>query len=76
MFLTRQQRFSLPLFESVFAEACGMSSSERKSWTLDAAKIQALATSEEFLKYSQDQTTNTAMVKGRLRTAREALCSQ
>lgn len=76
VFLTKQQRFSLPLFESVFAGACGLSSMDRESWVLDASKIQALASSEEFIKYSQDQTTNTAMVKGRLSAARVALCAQ
>jgi len=72
LFLTRQQRFSLPLFESVFAAAAHRLEVDG-TWRLDPDAVRALAASEEFQGFSQEQTTNTSNVKGRLAVARRLL---
>lgn len=72
LLLTRQQRFSLPLFESVFA-AAARQLERNQSWRLDPESVRALSTSEEFQRFSQEQTTNTSNVKGRLGVARDLL---
>ncbi len=71
-FLTKQQRFSLPLFEAVFVAAAKKFKSN-ESWTLDPDLVRDLADSEEFQVFAQEQTTNTSNVKGRLRIAEEIL---
>jgi len=72
LFLTRQGKFSVPFFEAVFAAVC-LRLEEEPSWTLDPASVGELAVSDDFAKYSQEQTTDTSNVKGRLRVAREIL---
>lgn len=69
LFLTKQQRFSLPLFESVFA-AASEALEEDEDWTLSAEDLVDLAEDEDFQRFSQEQTTNTTHVKGRLAAAR------
>jgi len=71
-FLTPQGRFSLPLFESVFAAAGQLRDSPRK-WELNPETVDAIKSDSQFLEYSQEQTTNTSNVKGRLRVARDFL---
>ncbi|MBH0109176.1 DUF262 domain-containing protein [Salinibacterium sp. NG22] len=71
-FLTKQQRFSLPFFEAVFAVAAKKFESG-EAWTLDAELLQELADSEEFQGFTQEQTTNTSHVKGRLNVAERVL---
>lgn len=71
-FLTRQQRFSLPLFESVFAAACNLRGQIGSS-DLDQSQVQAIAGDEDFIKYSSEQTTTTSNVKGRLGVGRRIL---
>lgn len=68
-FLTPQGRFSVPLFESVFAAASQLRDG-RADWTLETSTIESIKSNEEFLTFSQEQTTNTSNVKGRLRVAK------
>ncbi len=72
LYLTRQQRFSLPLFESVFAASAAKLDSDPE-WSLSPDAVAELAADEDFQRYSQDQTTNTSNVKGRLTAARRVL---
>ena len=72
-FLTPQGRFSLPLFESVFAAAGQLNDAQHTPWSLDAATVDRIKTDQEFLTFSQAQTTDTSNVKGRLRVAKDFL---
>jgi len=71
-FLTRQGRFSLPLFEAVFAAAAKKLEREA-DWTISADALHELASSSDFQKHASEQTTNTSNVKGRLSVAEEIL---
>jgi hypothetical protein len=71
-YLTRQQRFSLPLFESVFAATAAKLEVD-PGWALPASAVADLAASPEFQAFSQEQTTNTSNVKGRLAVGRKVL---
>jgi hypothetical protein len=74
LFLTRQGRFSLPLYEAVFAAiAARVSDDPNADAEIDSESIAGMSTSPDFVKYTQEQTTNTSNVKGRLRVARERL---
>lgn len=71
-FLTRQQRFSLPLFEAVFA-VTAVQLERDPDLQLDGDSVQILAASEDFRSHSQEQTTSTRHVRGRLDAAKEML---
>ncbi len=71
-FLTRQQRLSLPLFESVLA-AADHALQSNPEWVIDPIALSELSQSEDFLTFTQEATTNTTNVKGRLKLAREML---
>ncbi len=71
-FLTRQQRFSLPLFEAIFAAACA-SKKLGEDWRLELDQVQEVANDESFLSHSSEQTTNTSHVKGRITVGRRIL---
>lgn len=71
-FLTRQARFSVPLFEAIFAAACTIHGRKR-SLQLNTAVVEALKIDETFQGYAQQQTTNAANVLGRRRRALELL---
>ena len=71
-FLTKQLRFSLPLFEAVFA-AAAKKFEAGSAWVLNPQAVIELSTSLEFLSHAQEQTTNTSNVKGRLREAEAIL---
>ena len=73
LFLTgTQQRFSLPLFESIFAAAAQRIERDDE-WKLDPSSVRAVVTSPEFQRFSKEQTTNTTNVKGRINVARSLL---
>ncbi len=71
-FLTRQGRFSMPLFESVFSAAAERGEKDC-NWKLPADCVTAVAQNEEFVAAASEQTTNTSNVKTRLRVGREVL---
>jgi hypothetical protein len=72
LFLTKQQRVSIPLFESVFT-ATAESLEDDSGWTIDPDAVAQLAESSEYSKHTQDQTTTTVHVAGRLDIARQLL---
>jgi hypothetical protein len=74
VWLTRQQKFLVNLFESVFAAAV-RARAEGKLKRLDADAIMAIRESEDYIKHSQERTTDTENVKGRFRAAYGALTS-
>lgn len=71
-FLTRQQRFSLPFFEAVFATAAHVVAATG-DWTTSEADLRDLAASDDFQRHAQKQTTDTVNVKGRLAAAKTIL---
>lgn len=71
-FLTRQGRFSLPLFEAVFA-ASAQRGDKEPGWALPPECVTAVASNAEFQAAASEQTTNTSNVKTRLRVGREVL---
>lgn len=71
-FLTKQGRFSVTLFESVFV-ASMQNLSVDPSWTLSEEAVADLATDPDFLQHSQEQTTDTVNVRGRIKAARKVL---
>jgi len=72
IFLTRQGRFSLPLFESVFAAAAERGDSDPE-WSMPASAVTALASDPEFLEAASQGTTSTSNVKTRLRVGKKLL---
>ncbi|MEV6389320.1 DUF262 domain-containing protein [Nocardia xishanensis] len=70
--LSRQQKFQVNLFESVFAAAVQANESGRHV-ELSSEVVAAIRDSKDFLRYSQERTTDTANVKGRFRAARAKL---
>lgn len=72
VFLTRQGRFSLPLFESAFSAALALHNSD-PDWVLTAEHVGSIASNVDFLSASQEQTTNTSNVRKRLEVGREIL---
>ncbi len=70
--VTKQQKFLVNLFESVFAAAV-RSRSEGKLRRFDKSTILAIREDEDYIKHSQERTTDTENVKGRYRAAYGAL---
>ncbi len=71
-FLSKQKRFSVPLFESVFVAAMEKLEAD-ESWVLTEKDVSDIANDPEFSKHSQEQTTDTANVRGRIQAARKVL---
>jgi len=65
VFQTRQGRFSLPLFDAIFPAVLAKRE-EDPAFLLSASDVRAVSADEEFQGFSQEQTTNTSNVKGRL----------
>ncbi|ABW14885.1 protein of unknown function DUF262 [Parafrankia sp. EAN1pec] len=61
-------KFSTPLFESVFAAVCNRKS-PRKDVSLEASTVEAIKNDPDFLRYTTQRTTDTSNVKGRLSVA-------
>lgn len=74
VFKTRQGRFSLPLFDAVFP-AVAQVAQRTPSFRLEDHQVTRVAGDQEFQSFSQDQTTNTVNVKGRLRVGRAAIAA-
>jgi hypothetical protein len=74
VWLARQQKFLVNLFESVFAAAV-RAHAEGKLKRLDADAIMAIRESADYIRHSQERTTDTENVKGRYRAAYGALTS-
>lgn len=74
VWLTRQQKFLVNLFESVFAAAV-RARAAGKLTRLDADAIMAIRESQDYIRHSQERTTDTENVKGRYRAAYGTLTS-
>jgi hypothetical protein len=74
-FLSRQGRFTVPLFEAVFAAAWQGKPSIGDDWQLTDEIVSAIRNDDDFLAHSQEQTTNAAHVLGRLSAARKHIIS-
>ena len=71
-FLTKQQKFSAPRFEAIFAVAAEQI--ERDSeWSIDPMWLTRLTDSDEFQAHSLDKTTDGVNVKGRIDVAKQLL---
>ncbi|PVA30936.1 Uncharacterized conserved protein [Mycobacteroides abscessus subsp. abscessus] len=74
VWLTRQQKFQVNLFESVFAAAV-RAHYDQALVRLDAERISMIRDHPEYVRHSQERTTDTENVKGRFRAAYEVLTS-
>ncbi len=72
-FLSRQGRFTVPLFEATFASACQGRPTLGSDWRLTDNIVTAIRNDEDFQSHSQEQTTNATHVLGRLSAARKYL---
>jgi Protein of unknown function DUF262 len=70
-FLSRQGRFTVPLFEAIFAAACQTRSVLGTDWRLGNDIVAAIRNDTDFQSHSQEQTTSTVNVLGRLSAARK-----
>ena len=70
-FLSRQKRFSVPLFEATFAAAYQSRAQLSSEWQLTDDIVSAIKSDPEFVTHSQEQTTSTVNVLGRLEAARK-----
>ena len=68
-FLSRQKRFTVPLFEATFAAACQGRSALGPDWKLTDDVVAAIRNDTDFQSHSQEQTTSTTNVLGRLAAA-------
>ncbi len=66
---TRQGKFSVPLFEAVFAALTRLKAEGRMRDAISHDVIVSMKTNKEFLRHSQEQTTTTSNVKGRVNAA-------
>lgn len=71
-FLSKQGRFSVPLFESVFVATMDELQAD-PDWLLIEEDVRQIAADREFLSHSQEQTTDSANVRGRIRAAKRVL---
>ncbi|SCL59854.1 Protein of unknown function DUF262 [Micromonospora chersina] len=68
----RQKKFSVPLFESIFAAACRLRD-EGFPVVFSTRLVMQIRDDSEFQAYASERTTHTENVKGRLRVARTIL---
>lgn len=75
IFKTKNNRFSVMLFESVFYATCkdAFDCSDTAIHEIKAEKIERLKNDSDFIKSTADRTTSKDSVKSRLKTAREIL---
>ena len=71
-FLTKQQKFSAPRFEAIFAVAAEQIE-QNPNWLIDPLWLTRLTESDEFQGYSLDKTTDAVNVKGRTDVAKQLL---
>lgn len=71
-FQTRQGKFSVPLFEAVFAATCSLHTTDQ-AVTLTTAVVEEIKSDETFQGYAQQRTTDVRNVLGRRRRAQEIL---
>lgn len=71
-FQTRQAKFSVPLFEAIFAAACSLHASG-KAVSLTTSAVEAVKTDEKFQAHAQQRTTDAVNVLGRRQRARKLL---
>jgi hypothetical protein len=69
-FTSKQGRFTVPLFEAIFAAAYQSRSQLSLGWELTDKTVYAIKSDSAFLEHSQEQTTSTVNVLGRLEAAR------
>lgn len=74
-FLSRQGKFSVPLFEATFGAACQARPALKPDWQLTDPIVAAIRNDQDFLEHSQEQTTNVTHVLGRLKAARTHITS-
>jgi len=72
LFMAKNGRFSVTLFESVFHAACELEESGA-GFTIDPQRVKALQDDEAFLSYSQARSSHRSNVTGRLNRAIEML---
>jgi hypothetical protein len=70
-FLSRQKRFTVPLFEATFAAVYQSRAQLPSEWQLTDSIVSAIKGDPDFLLHSQEQTTSTVHVIGRLDAARK-----
>ncbi|MEU0499297.1 DUF262 domain-containing protein [Mycobacterium sp. NPDC006124] len=70
--VTKQQKFLVNLFESVFAASI-RARADGSFRRLDASAIMEIRESEQYIDHSQERTTDTENVKGRYRAAYSVL---
>ncbi|MGX6511635.1 DUF262 domain-containing protein [Rhodococcus sp. SJ-2] len=68
VWLTRQSKFSVNLFESVFAAAAKLHGQDPK-FTLTTEGVSAVKESHDYQRHAQERTTDTDNVKGRFDAA-------
>lgn len=71
-FQTRQAKFSVLLFEAIFAASCSLHSTG-KNVALTTAAVERIRSDETFQSHAQQRTTDAANVNGRRRRALEVL---
>lgn len=71
-FLTRQPKFSVPIFEAVFAAACTLHT-QKRGVKLTTGTLEMLKSDETFQSHAQQMTTNRTSVLGRRSRALELL---
>ena len=69
-FASKQGRFTVPLFEAIFAAAYQSRSQLPVGWELTEETVSEIKSDPKFLEHSQEQTTSTVNVLGRLEAAR------
>ena len=74
-FLSKQGKFTVPLFEATFAAAYRIRSVLSSDWKLSRQTVSAIRNDAEFLAHSGEQTTSTTHVIGRLEAAEAHLRS-
>lgn len=70
-FLSKQRRFTVPLFEATFAAAYQSRAELPSEWQLTNDIVSSIRTDSDFIAHSQEQTTSTVHVLGRLEAARK-----
>ena len=70
-FMSKQGRFTVPLFEAVFAAVYQARDKLNSGWRLTDTIVASIRADSDFVTHSQEQTTSTVNVLGRLAAARK-----